>query len=86
MSIGLSVGQSFLLAILFAYVTFLVINYWVNKIAGGFSGLGTVLTLIITYVAICLLLLFAPEAVLVTALIIVLGILMLTLLIFWIAG
>lgn len=86
MSIGLSIGQSFFVALPFAYATFLVINYWVSKIVSDFSILGMFLTLIITYAAFCLLILFAPEAVLVTALIIILGIIMLTLLIFWIAG
>jgi hypothetical protein len=80
MSIGLSIGQSFLVAIPFTFGIFMVISYWVNKITGDFPGLWMILTLIATYAAFSLILLFAPETILVAALITALGIIILTLL------
>lgn len=81
MSIGLSIGQSFFVAFPFTFGIFMVISYWVNKITGDFPGLWMILTLIVTYAAFSLILLFAPETILVATLITALGIIILTLLI-----
>lgn len=73
-------------SIIAAYMTVLVISYWVNKFTPGISGKWMLIIGIISFIAVLLFQLFAPEALIFPVLLVGFGILMITVLVFWISG
>jgi hypothetical protein len=71
-----------LYSIIAAYMTVLVISYWTGLFGRGLSGKGMLITGLLSFLAILLFQIFAPESWKFPALVIGFAILMITLLIF----
>lgn len=70
-----------LFSLLGAYFAVLVVSFWVDKFGGDLSGKGMLLTGLISFLAILLLQLFAPESMITPVLLIGVGIIVFTLII-----
>lgn len=68
-------------SLLGAYFAVLVVSFWSDRLGGDLSGKGMILTGIISFLAILLFQLFAPEALITPALLIGVGIIVFTLII-----
>ena len=82
----MSPGYALFFGFIGGYLGMLVISYWARKLGKVLSGKGTLLTGLFSFLAAFLFLLLAPESLLIPVALIFLGILMLTLIIFWISG
>lgn len=69
-----------------AFFAVLVISYWANKLGGGLSCMGMVLTGLISFVAAVLFLLLAPENWHTPAMLVGVGIIAITLIVLLITG
>lgn len=79
-------GYALFFSCIIAYGAVLVISFGAGKLGKGLSCTGMVYTGLIAFVAAGLFLLFAPETMYVPAALIFVGIVTITLIIFWITG